>query len=167
MDHDADGGHGTGHWGAVRVIPSRQAFTDVIISGNIKQSDGEFVTLNISVDDAAGRHWFSKVYETQTGITSYSERRDRRLDPYQKVFNDIANDLQAYVAGMPAEDIRRTRQVSELQFFGDMSPAQFSEHLATDDDGYARLWVTPPLARVMCSIRSSWRTQPNWGGWKR
>ena len=25
---------GTGHWGAVRVIPSRSAFTDVIISGD-------------------------------------------------------------------------------------------------------------------------------------
>ena len=27
---------GTGHWGAVRVIPSREAFTDVIISGRIE-----------------------------------------------------------------------------------------------------------------------------------
>ena len=30
---------GTGHWGAVRVIPSRDAFTDLIISGDIKKSD--------------------------------------------------------------------------------------------------------------------------------
>ena len=29
---------GTGHWGAVRVIPSRSAFTDVIISGAIDES---------------------------------------------------------------------------------------------------------------------------------
>jgi len=129
----------TGHWGAVRVIPSRNAFTDVIISGAIEKSDGEFVVLNISVDDAAGRHWFDKAYETQTGMTSYSERRDRRRDPYQKVFNDIANDLQMYVAAVPAKQLQETREVSELQFFGDMSPLAFGEHLQTGEDGVVRI----------------------------
>lgn len=126
---------GTGHWGAVRVIPSREAFTDVIISGAIERSDGEYFELSISVRDAAGRPWFDRNYEAQTGLTSYSERRDRRLDPYQKVFNDIANDLQLYVAQLPARQLQQTRQVSELQFFGDMSPLAFGDHLTTDEDG--------------------------------
>lgn len=134
---------GTGHWGAVRVIPSRQAFTDVIISGNIKQSDGEFVTLNISVDDAAGRHWFSETYETQTGITSYSERRDRRLDPYQKVFNDIANDLQVFASQMAPRTLEQTRQISELKFFADMSPIAYGEHLQVDDEGIVSIRRLP------------------------
>ena len=129
----------TGHWGAVRVVPSRNAFTDVIISGEIERSDGEFVVLNISVDDAAGRRWFDKTYETQTGVTSYSERRDRRRDPYQKVFNDIANDLQAYVATLPPKQLQQTRQVSELQFFSDMSPLAFGEHLTADEDGIVQV----------------------------
>ena len=126
---------GTGHWGAVRVIPSRQAFTDVIIDGRIEESDGEFVTLEISVSDAMGRHWYSREYETQTGLSSYSETRDRRQDPYQKVFNDIANDLREYVAQLSAKDVSDIRTVSELQFFADMSPAAFGEHLAADEDG--------------------------------
>jgi len=126
---------GTGHWGAVRVIPSRQAFTDIVISGNIEKSDGEFVALSVSVDDASGRHWFSKTYETQTGITSYSDRRDRRHDPYQKVFNDIANDLQVFVSQMPPKELEHTRQISELQFFGDMSPLAYGQHLDTGEDG--------------------------------
>ena len=75
---------GTGHWGAVRVIPSRDAFTDIIISGDIEKSDGEFVVVNVSVDDAAVRHWYKKSYQTQTGVTTYSHRRDRRLDQNQK-----------------------------------------------------------------------------------
>jgi len=126
---------GTGHWGAVRVIPSRQAFTDIIISGQIEKSDGEFVEVEVSVDDATGRHWFSKSYEAQTGLTSYSDRRDRRLDPYQKIFNDIANDLHAFAEQMPPKDLMQTRQVSELQFFADMSPLAYGEHLSTNDDG--------------------------------
>ena len=55
---------GTGHWGAVRVIPSREAFTDIVISGAIEKSDGEYVTLDISVHDSSGQHWYSKEYET-------------------------------------------------------------------------------------------------------
>jgi len=134
---------GTGHWGAVRVIPSRQAFTDVVISGNINRSDGEFVTLNVSVDDAAGRHWFDKTYEMQTGITSYSERRDRRLDPYQKVFNDISNDLQVFASQMPPKALEQTRQISELKFFADMSPLAYGEHLAIGEDGIVSIQRLP------------------------
>jgi hypothetical protein len=134
---------GTGHWGAVRVIPSREAFTDVIISGQIEKSDGEFVVLDIAVEDAAGRHWFDKSYEMQTGVTSYSDRRDRRLDPYQKVFNDIANDLYAYVSQLPPKQLQQTRQVSELKFFADMSPLAYGEHLGVDEDGIATVVRLP------------------------
>ncbi len=125
----------TGHWGAVRVVPSENAFTDVTVNARIVKSDGEFVTLSVVAQDATGQSWFSREYETQTGMSSYSDRRDRRLDPYQKVFNDIANDLRAHVATLPPENVERIRQVSELKFFADMSPLQFGEHLNVDDQG--------------------------------
>jgi len=134
---------GTGNWGAVRVIPSRQAFTDVIVSGAIKESDGEFIELEIMVEDAAGRHWYDRTYKTQTGVSSYSQNRDRRLDPYQKVFNDIANDLKAYVDALPPGRIAEIRQVSELQFFADMSPQAYGEYLATNDDGETKVVRLP------------------------
>ena len=134
---------GTGHWGAVRVIPSREAFTDIIVSGEIERSDGEFIELNVRVEDAAGRHWYSKTYETQTGVTSYSDRRDRRLDPYQKVFNDVANDLYAYAETLPPKQLHQTRQISELKFFADMSPLAYDDYLATDEDGVTTLVRLP------------------------
>jgi hypothetical protein len=126
---------GTGHWGAVRVIPSSNAFTDVIISGEIEESDGEYVTLNVGVSDARGKSWYSKSYSTQTGVSSYSVNRDRRQDPYQKIFNDIANDLRAHVSQMEPKAVADIQNVSELQFFADMSPAAYGEHLATAEDG--------------------------------
>ena len=126
---------GAGYWGAVRVIPSEDAYTDVIINGAIERSDGEYIEVEFSVSDASGRHWFTRSYETQTGLTSYSKRRDRRRDPYQKVFNDFANDLQLYVVEMPPKQLQRMRQISELRFFRDMSPAAYNGHLASDKDG--------------------------------
>jgi hypothetical protein len=125
----------TGHWGAVRVIPSRSAFTDIIIGGEIEKSDGEFVDLRIRVEDAMGQKWYEKTYETQTGISSYDQYRDRTNDPYQNVFNDIANDLRDFVTALPEKQVQQIRQVSELQFFGDMAPLTFGDHLAEDNDG--------------------------------
>jgi hypothetical protein len=134
---------GTGHWGAVRVIPSRNAFTDVTISGEIRESDGEFIELEITVQDSAGNRWYRETYETQTGISSYSENRDKRKDPYQKVFNDIANDLQAYVQTLPPKTVSDIRNVTELKFFADMSPSAYGEHLSLDDDGVASIMRLP------------------------
>lgn len=134
---------GTGHWGAVRVVPSRAAFTDIVISGEVEKSNGEYVTLNVIVDDASGRHWFEKEYSTQTGTSSYSSTRDRRKDPYQKVFNDIANDIYAYASQLPPEDVGRIREISEMQFFADMSPVPYADYLATDEDGITTLTRLP------------------------
>ena len=126
---------GTGHWGAVRVIPSSSAFTDVVISGEIAESDGEYVTLEVNVADARGQTWYRKSYSTQTGVSSYSVNRDRRMDPYQKIFNDIANDLRTHVAQMTPKAVADIQHVSELQFFSDMSPEAYGEHLAVNEDG--------------------------------
>lgn len=126
---------GTGHWGAVRVIPSSSAYTDIIINGKIAESDGEFVVLDINVSDARGQTWYNKTYSTQTGVSSYSINRDRRLDPYQKIFNDIANDLRAHVAQMTPKAVADIQRVSELQFFVDMSPEAYGEHLAVGENG--------------------------------
>ena len=134
---------GTGHWGAVRVLPSADAFTDVIVEGRIKKSDGEFVELEVMVSDTSGREWYTKDYETQTGVSSYSENRDRRQDPYQKVFNDIANDIHAHSELLGADYVADLRQISELKFFSDMSPQIYGNHLVTDDDGVVTISRLP------------------------
>lgn len=126
---------GTGFWGAVRVIPSMDVATDVYVGGVIEESDGEYITLRLQARDTTGRFWFERSYSMQTGISSYAEYRDRTQDPYQKVFNDFANDLHAYVLKLEPKDIARIREVSELQFFADMAPDAFGEHLAYDDEG--------------------------------
>jgi hypothetical protein len=115
-------------------------FTDVTLTGEIANSDGEFVTVRVKAEDAMGHEWYEKEYAMQTGITSYSESRDRSQDPYQKVFNDIANDLHTHAAALSPQDVRRIRQVSELRFFEDMAPDVYGDYLATNKDG-----VTSPL----------------------
>ena len=149
---------GTGFWGAVRVIPSRYVFTDVTLTGAIDQSDGEFVTLTVNAEDSRGQHWFEKTYSMQTGITSYADNRDLSKDPYQKVFNEIANDLRAHAASLTPDEIRRIRQVSEMKFFADMSPTVFGDYITTNEDGITSLVRLPadndPMAERLRQIRA-------------
>ena len=126
---------GTGFWGAVRVIPSEYAFTDVMVSGIIENSDGEFITIRVNAKDALGRDWFERSYTMQTGISSYAEYRDRSQDPYQKVFNDFANDLRAHALTLTPREISQIRQASELKFFADMAPNVYQDHLADNGAG--------------------------------
>jgi hypothetical protein len=148
---------GTGYWGAVRVIPNRYVFTDVTLSGRIVRSDGEFVTLVITVEDSLGNEWFENKYTTQTGLTSYAEYRDRSNDPYQKIFNDIANDLRAHASLLEPKQITRIRQASELKFFADMAPTAYGEHLAVDEDGFTTIVRLPaendPMVARLRQIR--------------
>ncbi len=148
---------GTGYWGAVRVIPNRYVFTDVTLSGRIVRSDGEFVTLVITVEDSLGNEWFENKYSTQTGLTSYAEYRDRSNDPYQKIFNDIANDLRAHASLLEPKQITRIRQASELKFFADMAPTAYGEHLAVDEDGFTTIVRLPaendPMVARLRQIR--------------
>lgn len=134
---------GTGFWGAVRVIPSQDALTDVTLTGEIEESNGEHVELTVAVEDATGRRWFERDYEMQTGLRSYDMGRDRRRDPYQKVFNDIANDMRAYVSSLSADDVRRIRQVSEMRFFAEMAPAAYGDYIDTNKDGITSLVRLP------------------------
>ena len=148
---------GTGYWGAVRVIPNRYVFTDVTLSGRIVRSDGEFVTLVITAEDSLGNEWFENKYSTQTGLTSYAEYRDRSNDPYQKIFNDIANDLRAHASLLEPKQITRIRQASELKFFADMAPTAYGEHLAVDEDGFTTIVRLPaendPMVARLRQIR--------------
>lgn len=148
---------GTGFWGAVRIIPAMNVRTDVYVNGRIEASDGEFVSLTLVVFDVTGRFWFEKTYSMQTGISSYAEYRDRSQDPYQKVFNDFANDLHAHVITLDPKSVSRIRQVSELLFFKDMAPDAYGDHLVYEKDGTIVLQRLPaqndPLVDRLRQIR--------------
>ncbi len=149
---------GTGFWGAVRVVPSKYAFTDVMVSGVIEESDGEFCQLRIKAEDITGILWFERSYSIQTRKASYGEYRDRSQDPYQKVFNDFANDLRTYALNLTPKDISRIHQVTELKFFADMAPTAFGQHLLTDAEGLTTINRLPaqndPMVDRLRSIQA-------------
>lgn len=146
-----------GYWGAVRVLPSAEAHTDLYVTGKIIASDGEQAAVNYTATDVTGRVWFERTYKTKTGRNSYSRRREFADDPYQNVYNEFANDLVVVLNEMPDEDVAAIRSVAEMRFMVDLAPTVYGDFLAEDKKGRITMQRLPadndPMANRLRKIR--------------
>ena len=106
----------TGNWGSVWIAPKPTAAADLNVVGKILHSDGDYLRLVITATDSTGRIWVDgKNYEMETAAGAFNRQRYPELDPYQDVFNTIANDLAVAQAELSARDRRDLRQVTSLR----------------------------------------------------
>jgi hypothetical protein len=122
-------------WGAVRVVPNDQQAMDVLVHGTIVNSHGEELELHIVARDATGRSWLDKNYRTKASRYSYSMTTRANIDPFQAVYNRIANDLLKARRRLDAEQLADIRLVNEMRFAQSMSPDAFEGHLSDDGKG--------------------------------
>jgi hypothetical protein len=119
----------TGHWSGVWVLPERSKAIDLIIVGRIEKSDGLDVELKIGVWDIVGAQWINKTYKSNIAGSSYSKRRDLTQDPYQNIFNKIANDLLQIKQAKAREDLIRLSQTGEIRFASELIPV-YDEYIS-------------------------------------
>jgi hypothetical protein len=119
----------TGYWGSVWVIPEASDAMDLLVWGRVEQSDGYNVKLRVGAWDASGREWLNKEYQTQVPAKAYSQYRDPAQDPYQNVYNEIANDLLAAREKLATEELVRIREIANLRYAADLVPDAFSGYL--------------------------------------
>ena len=123
----------TGAWGVVRVNPNDLSASDVAITGSIIQSDGETMVLNVTVKDATGKVWINKEYEEVVSKYSYDPRLRRSDDPFQGLFNRIANDLLVYrQQNFDRQELLNIRTVSRIQFAKSFAPQVFDQYLTSN-----------------------------------
>ena len=125
----------TGNWGAVRVLPAGANSMDLMVSGEILASDGEVLTVNMVVRDATGRIWLDKQYTHTASKFSYSDPHLADEDPFQDIYNSLANDMLDERNRLSATDIQRIRTTSELRFAVDISPDMFADYLNKTEQG--------------------------------
>jgi hypothetical protein len=123
----------TGQWGAVWVLPADSNAIDVHVTGEILYSDGEVLKLAVTARDATGRLWMSGTYEGAASKYAYVKELNLAGDPFQDIYNRIANDLVAARERLTAEDLRGIRTVAELRFATEFSPEAFDRHLKYDE----------------------------------
>lgn len=133
----------SGYWGAVRVMPEDLLNTDIRVRGTILVSTGESLKLRVRVDDASGKHWFTRNYENVASKYAYSRTINPEREPFQDVYNQISNDIAAYRQAMPAQQAKRLRMISELRFAEDFAPDAFGGYLTSNDKGVYQVTRLP------------------------
>ena len=132
-------------WGAIRVIPESDPSLDLFVEGQIIQSDGETLELQIRAFDSSGREWLNKTYADQSIQEEYPESTRFTLDntfdainfvdPFQDIYNRIANDLVAVRTNLGEQTLDDLNLVTDMLYASDLSPNTFSGAITANEDG--------------------------------
>ena len=133
----------TGAWAAVRVVPNSDTITDLTVDGKIVHSDGERLNLKIRVTDSRNQIWLNKNYETRVSLYAYEATTRSQYDPFQAVYNNIANDLTSILAALPEKDRTDIRKITELTFAQSFSPDAFGGYLQETSSGSIKMIRLP------------------------
>ena len=136
---------GTAQWGAVRVIPATAEFVDVIVTGKLVDSNGGFLSVDVSVTDAAGRVWIKdKRYQSLVDLGAYKTSASiKARDPFQNVYSQIANDMVIARDQLTALDRENIRKVASLRFAADLAPDAMAGMTAKDKNGVTQVVRLP------------------------
>ena len=146
------------NWGIVRLMPNANSPMDVFINGVILESNGETMSMRVSVSDSTGRQWYQKEYEQAISQFSYDPSQRQQNDPFQILYNNIANDLLEWRQKNIGEpDITEIRTVSEMLFAKRFSSQVFDSYLAQGRNGVYQITSLPsdddPLLQRIRDIR--------------
>jgi hypothetical protein len=150
---------GTGQWGAVRVLPSGQGVTDLEVTGRIELSTGSKLVIFVRAVDATGRQWLDERYRAEADELVYLSSQGVDRDPFQALYNEIANDLLKARQKRSAAELGNIRQVARLRFAADLAPEPFETYLTTNTKGIVSARRLPavddPMLRRVDGLRAS------------
>jgi len=142
-------------WGAIRVIPENDPSFDLIVEGQIIQSDGETLELQIRAIDSSGREWLNQTYADQSTQEEYPASTRFTLDnsfdainfvdPFQDIYNRIANDLEAVRTSLGEQTLVDLNLVTDMLYARDLSPDTFSGSIKANEDGLLIVDTLPSL----------------------
>ncbi len=147
----------SGAWGAVRVVPSSSQITDLMVQGKILHSTGEELKIHVTATDARGTIWLDKDYSGRASRYAYEASTRTQSDPFQAVYNNVANDLLAALETVPPGIREEVRLVSELRFARSFSEEAFAGYLGESQKGNLMLLRLPaeedPMLERVRTIR--------------
>lgn len=154
-------------WGIVRVLPAADPSMDLQIYGTVIRSNGLDLQLKIRAIDSTGRLWLEREYADVARVADYPDAAPSLLDrggitynedPFQDIYNAIANDLIDIREAMDTNTLRRIAEVTQLRYASDLAPEAFAEFLSTDTQNLLTITRLPaqndPLLGHVADIRA-------------
>ena len=125
----------SGYWGMVRVTPLLSESPEVLVRGEITESNGRYLAVKVTVSDATGKVWQEKHYRTSAIASDYLSTAPGEKDAFQGLYNAIANDMADYLRELSPDEIKKLRTVSNLKFAHNFAPQAFGDYLDEDSRG--------------------------------
>lgn len=119
----------SGYWGMVRVTPVVSDAAEVVVRGEITESNGENLEVKVTVSDATGRVWHEHQYRSSATGSDYLGTAPGEKDAFQGLYNAISNDMALFLQGLRPDEIRKLRTVANLRFASDFAPHVFGDYL--------------------------------------
>jgi len=129
----------SGYWGMVRVTPLESEAADVLVQGEIIESNGENLALKVTVRDSSGNLWIKKRYKATATGDAYSGNSVGEKDAFQGIYNAIANDMSRHMEKLGREEIKNIRTISKLKFAREFAPQPFKDYLKEEKKGEVTL----------------------------
>jgi len=147
----------SGYWGSVWVLPEESDAVDLLVWGRVDRSDGYKVSIQVAAWDATGREWLNRSYKTTVPAKAYAKYRDAGQDPYQNIYNQIANDLLELRNDESAQELQQVRQTSQLRYAADLVPSAYGDHLEMNKKGIYTIKRLPadddPMMARLSAVR--------------
>jgi hypothetical protein len=138
-----------GHWGAVRVVPEIDPTAEILVTAEIMTSNGIDLQLYVRAWDSLGQVWIDRVYQDRATDDDYDIEGGASNDPFQDLFNEIANDLYLVRQGQSAKNASDILDTAMLRYAIALSPQAFGEYLVVDEEGVVELAGLPARNDVM------------------
>jgi len=119
---------------SVTVRPANSKVHDLIITGHILSSTGNYYEVEFTVTDITGREWFSETYEAVIPMEAYANRSGG--DPYEPLYEEFAVELLGEVREKGMDDLWALKETSDVIYASSLSP-QFNRHLSRDGREYS------------------------------
>jgi len=124
------------NFGAVRVTPDLSSSADIYIKAKILKSNGEDVSLRVTVIDSTGKQWISKKYSHRVTSIAFNTPRNKdskntlKIDPYKPIFIKINNDIAKYMKKrIRSKNADTINTVTDVRYAQNFSPNAFSDIL--------------------------------------
>ena len=119
----------------VTVTTSTNFLSDIVISGQIQESNGEDVRLLINAVDSTGKSIIkNKVYSHRTNEYFYQNLRNKDKDPFDPLYRAIAADI---IKELKKRNLEEIELVTDLRFAQKLNDMQFYDALDYKNDRYS------------------------------
>ncbi len=139
----------SGHWGAVKVGPVPDISAELQVTGRILESTALVLTLHVEARDSRGVAWINRDYSAPAHTATYEQDRSMRVDPFQPLYNQIANDIYRARNGLQPAEAATVVRAALLRYANALAPAAFGGYLEVDAKGIVEVTRLPAEDDVM------------------